>query len=393
MQASDTTKYFIHANLKADGIVERSDVVGAIYGQTEGLLGDDLDLRDLQKSDKISRMEVKVESENGTSYGTVTIGSSLDRVETSVLAASLETIERIGPCEAMVEIELVEDVRTTKRKEIVERAKYIHREMFDGTAMGTDEILDEVRKGVRKGEITEYKGMPAGPNVEESDAVLIVEGRADVLNLLKYGVKNAVGVEGTDVPDAVAGLAEDKTVTAFLDSDRGGDLILKELEQVADIDYVAHPPDGKCVEDLSGEEIGVALRDKQPHGVELPDTTGDDLADEAGDEAEKEEAEEANGTDKLRDGLRSVEGTDEVLLLDGEREEVERVPGDEMGDRLEQIKNTNGEVRSIVLGSEVTQRALDIASSQGVETVVGTGVGQVVKKPLDVNVVTRSELP
>lgn len=393
MQASDTTKYFIHANLKADGIVERSDVVGAIYGQTEGLLGDDLDLRDLQKSDKISRMEVKVESENGTSYGTVTIGSSLDRVETSVLAASLETIERIGPCEAMVEIELVEDVRTTKRKEIVERAKYIHREMFDGTAMGTDEILDEVRKGVRKGEITEYKGMPAGPNVEESDAVLIVEGRADVLNLLKYGVKNAVGVEGTDVPDAVAGLAEDKTVTAFLDSDRGGDLILKELEQVADIDYVAHPPDGKCVEDLSGEEIGVALRDKQPHGVELPDTTGDDLADEAGDEAEKEDAEEANGTDKLRDGLRSVEGTDEVLLLDGEREEVERVPGDEMGDRLEQIKNTNGEVRSIVLGSEVTQRALDIASSQGVETVVGTGVGQVVKKPLDVNVVTRSELP
>ncbi|MDZ7689395.1 MAG: DNA primase DnaG [Halobacteriales archaeon] len=384
MQASDTTKYFIHANLKADGVVERSDVVGAIYGQTEGLLGDDLDLRDLQQSDKISRMEVKVESENGSSYGTVTIGSSLDRVETSVLAASLETIERIGPCEAAVEIELVEDVRTTKRKEIVERAKYIHREMFDGTSMGTEEMLDEVRKGIRKGEITEYAGMPAGPNVRGSDAVLLVEGRADVLNLLKHGVKNAVGVEGTDVPDEIAELADEKTVTAFLDSDRGGDLILKELEQVADIDYVAHPPDGKCVEDLSGEEINEALRNKHPYGVE-----GDVIVDEENDGAETEEDADTD-VESLRDSLRSVAGTDEALLLDGDRVEVTRVPSNEIDDEL---RERNGEVRSVVLGGEVTQSALDVASSQGVETVVGTEMGHVAKKPLDVNVVTEPELP
>ncbi len=387
MKVSDTTKYFIHANLKTDGVVERSDVVGAIYGQTEGLLGDDLDLRDLQQSDKISRMEVNVESENGSSYGTVTIGSSLDRVETSVLAASLETIERIGPCEATVEIDLVEDVRTTKRKEIVERAKYIHREMFAGDSMGTDEMLDQVRKDVRKGEITEYAGLPAGPNVEESDAVLVVEGRADVLNLLKHGVKNAVGVEGTDVPDAVAELADERTVTAFLDSDRGGDLILRELEQVADVDYVAHPPDGKCVEDLSGDEINEALRDKHPHGhgLEVTEVDEEEKEDEA---AEEQEAEEA--TESLRERLRSVEGTDEAVLLDEDREEVARVAGEDLdGELLER----NGDVRSVVLDGEISQRTLDIASSKGVETVVGSERGHIAKKPLDVNVVTESELP
>ena len=387
MKASDTTKYFIHANLKADGVVERSDVVGAIYGQTEGLLGDELDLRDLQQSDKISRMEVDVESENGSSYGTVTIGSSLDRVETSVLAASLETIERIGPCEANVEIELVEDVRTTKRKEIVERAKYIHREMFDGTSMGTEEMLEDVRKGVRKGEITEYAGLPAGPNVEDSDAVLVVEGRADVLNLLKHGVKNAVGVEGTDVPDAVGELAEEKTVTAFLDSDRGGDLILRELEQVADIDYVAHPPEGKCVEDLSGDEINEALRNKHPFGVGKEEAEDEKTEDK---EVENREAETEDESDSLKHRLRSVEGTDEALLLNGDNEEMIRVAGEEVD---EELRSRNGEVRGVVIGGEITQSALDIASSQGVETVVGSEMGHVAKKPLDVNVVTEPELP
>jgi DNA primase len=384
LQASDTTKYYIHANLRADGVVERSDVVGAIYGQTEGLLGEDLDLRDLQDSDKISRMDVDVESENGSSRGTVTIGSSLDSVETSVLAASLETIERIGPCEATVEIELVEDVRTTKRKEIVERAKYIHREMFDGAAMGTDEMLGEVRRGVRKGEITEYAGLPAGPNIEDSDAVLIVEGRADVLNLLKYGVKNAIGVEGTDVPDAVAELTDDRTVTAFLDSDRGGDLILKELGQVADIDYVAHPPDGKCVEDLSGEEINEALRDKTPFGS---DPTGEGVAEEVAGDTATEEGKKGDAS--LAEKFRNT-GSDEAVLLNADREEVERVDPEEFGEAL---RERNGEVESVVVGSEIDQRSLDAASEGGVETVVGAELGPVVKKPLDINVVTETELP
>jgi DNA primase len=258
----DTSKYLIHADIAADGVVERSDVVGAIFGQTEGLLGDDLDLRDLQQSSKVGRIDVQVDSENGQSHGTVTIASSLDKVETAILAASLETITRVGPCRATIEVDDIEDVRAAKRRDVVERAKQLLTESFDDSVMDSREILDEVREAVRVEDITEYAGLPAGPHVTDSDAIIVVEGRADVLTLLKYGIKNAIAVEGTNVPDAVAELTAERTVTAFLDGDRGGELILRELAQVGDVDHVAFAPTGKSVEDLARHEVMSALRDK-----------------------------------------------------------------------------------------------------------------------------------
>lgn len=260
----DTAKYVIHADITADGVVERSDVVGAVFGQTEGLLGDDLDLRDLQQSSKLGRIDVDVDSQNGQSFGTVTIASSLDKVETSILAAALETISRVGPCRASVSVATIEDVRAAKRRTVVDRAKELLSESFDEDVMTSREILEEVRQSVRVEDIVEYEGVPAGPRVEDSDAIVVVEGRSDVLNLLRYGVKNAIAVEGTNVPDAVAELTQNRTVTAFLDSDRGGDLIRKELAQVGDIDYVAFAPSGKSVEDLSRHEVMSALRSKRP---------------------------------------------------------------------------------------------------------------------------------
>jgi len=259
---NDTTKYLIHAEVTADGVVERSDVVGAIFGQTEGLLGDELDLRDLQQSSKVGRINVEIGSERGTSTGEVTIETSLDKVATATLAAALETITRVGPCRASCEVTGIEDVRAAKRREVVDRAKELLRDSFDDSVMTSEEILSEVRQHVRVEDITEYEGLPAGPNVADSDAIVVVEGRSDVLTLLRYGIKNAVAVEGTNVPDAVADLTQDRTVTAFLDSDRGGDLILRELDQVGDIDYVAVAPEGKSVEDLSHHEVFEALRGK-----------------------------------------------------------------------------------------------------------------------------------
>ncbi|MEF8757463.1 MAG: DNA primase DnaG [Halobacteriales archaeon] len=262
---NDTTKYLIHAEVTADGVVERSDVVGAIFGQTEGLLGDELDLRDLQESSKVGRIDVEVASESGTSVGEVTIATSLDKVETATLAASLETITRIGPCRSNVEVTNIEDVRAAKRRAVVERATELLMTSFDDTVMSSEEILAKVREKVRVEEITEYEGVPAGPNVGESDAIVVVEGRADVLQLLRYGIKNAIGVEGTNVPDPVAELSQTRTTTAFLDGDRGGDLILRELAQVGDVDYVAVAPDSKSVEDLSHHEVFTALREKVPY--------------------------------------------------------------------------------------------------------------------------------
>jgi DNA primase len=257
----DSAKYLIHADIKASGVVERSDVVGAIFGQTEGLLGDELDLRDLQESSKVGRIDVQIESQAGRSYGAVTIASGLDRVETAVLAAALETIDRIGPCRAEFEVIELEDARAAKRREVVKRATDLLAE-FEETTLSSRELVEEVRQNVRVEDITDFEGLPAGPRVAESDAIVVVEGRADVLQLLKYGVKNAIAVEGTDVPDAVAQLTQERTVTAFLDGDRGGDLILKELSQVGDVDHVAFAPAGKSVEDLSREEVLSALRKK-----------------------------------------------------------------------------------------------------------------------------------
>ncbi|MFB6157579.1 MAG: DNA primase DnaG [Haloferacaceae archaeon] len=258
----DTSKYLIHAAVTADGVVERSDVVGAIFGQTEGLLGEELDLRDLQQSSKVGRIDVEISSERGQSFGEVTIASSLDRVQTAILAASLETITRVGPCRARVEVTDIEDVREAKRREVVERAKELLAESFDDGVMTSGDILEEVRESVRVEEITEYEGLPAGPRVPDSDALIVVEGRADVLTLLGCGIKHAVAVEGTDVPDAVADLTAERTVTAFLDGDRGGELVLRELAQVGDVDHVAFAPEGRSVEDLDRSEVMTALREK-----------------------------------------------------------------------------------------------------------------------------------
>ena len=292
----DTEKYLIHAAITADGVVERSDVVGAIFGQTEGLLGDDLDLRDLQQSSKVGRIDVEIDSQNGQSFGTVTIASTLDRVKTAILAASLETIARVGPCRATVEVTDIEDVREAKRREVVERAKELLSESFDESVMSSTEILDEVKESVRIEDISEYEGLPAGPRVGDSDAVVVVEGRADVLTLLRYGIKNAIGVEGTNVPSTVADLTQERTTTAFLDGDRGGRLILRELAQVGDVDHVAFAPEGRSVEDLERHEVFAALRGKDPIGAVEVDPSESPDADDADGGAEGEPPDPLTGS-------------------------------------------------------------------------------------------------
>ncbi|EQD44761.1 TOPRIM domain protein, partial [mine drainage metagenome] len=262
----NATKYMIRARISADGVIEKPDVVGAVFGQTEGLLGDELDLRDLQKSGRVGRIEVEIDSKKGKSEGEVLIPSSLDQVETAILASGLETVDRIGPCKARIEVVTVEDVRTAKRARIVDRAKGIlNKMMTESKDVGAD-LADEVRKSVQVEEITSYgrERLPAGPNVDASDAIIVVEGRSDVLNLLSCGIKNVIAVEGTSVPETVRELSRGKTVTAFTDGDRSGELILREMLQTMDVDFVARAPRGTEVEDLTQKQIMKCLRNKIP---------------------------------------------------------------------------------------------------------------------------------
>lgn len=435
MTLNDTAKYLIHADIAVDGVVERSDVVGAIFGQTEGLLGDDLDIHDLQQSSKVGRIDVEVTSQGGRSAGEVTVATSMDKVETAVLGAALETIERIGPCRATVEVSRIEDVRAAARREVVDRARDLLSTAFDDTVMSSDELLESVRESVRVEDVTEYEGYPAGPRVAEGDAIIVVEGRSDVLQLLKYGIKNAIAVEGTNVPEAVADLTRERTATAFLDGDRGGELIMKELEQVAEIDAVAFAPPGRSVEDLSREEVFAALREKvpyaavsdanaprqfvaatdgsaipapdaassetrEPSGAGSPDASDPDpnpaaaasdaeLTTEADSTAEPEADPDEPRT--LHGHVQAVidEETGTVRLLDDAFHEVASAPASEA---FEAIAEADEPPYAVVIDGPLSQRVLDVAAQRGVEQVIARERGQFTKRPTSVRIRTADEL-
>ncbi|MFA6073309.1 MAG: DNA primase DnaG [Candidatus Woesearchaeota archaeon] len=262
--AQVAAKYIIHAKINIDGIVDRPDVIGAIFGQTEGLLGADLELRELQKSGRIGRIEVNVDTKQGKTAGEIIIPSSLDKAETSIVAAAIEIIQRIGPCNSKILVSNIEDIRISKRQTVIERAKELLRDLMDNSMPDSQELSDEVASSVRMMEIVDYgkDKLASGPAVNDSDEVIVVEGRADVLNLLKHGFKNAIAMNGTSVPESIIELSKKKVITVFVDGDRGGLLIIQELLAVAEIDYVTRAPDGKEVEELAKKEIHKAIRSK-----------------------------------------------------------------------------------------------------------------------------------
>src|SRR3989344_308420 len=259
-----SSKYIIHASIFIDGVVDRPDVIGAIFGQTEGLLGADLELRELQRSGRIGRIEVNVDTKSGKTQGAIIIPSSLDKAETSIVGAALEIIQRIGPCNAKIKVTNIEDVRVSKRNFVVERAKELLRNLMDNTMPDSQEIAEEVAHSVRVMEIVEYgkDRLPAGPGIDDSEEVIIVEGRADVLNLLKNGFKNVIALNGMSCPQTVLDLSQKKEMVLFVDGDRGGNLIIRDMMAMAEIDYVTRAPDGKEVEELAKKEIHKAIRSK-----------------------------------------------------------------------------------------------------------------------------------
>ncbi len=255
-------KYIIHSTITIDGVVDRPDVIGAIFGQTEGLLGNDLELRELQRSGRIGRIEVNTNTTGGRTTGEIIIPSSLDKTETAIVGAAMEIIQRIGPCNSKIHVDKIEDVRTSKRQFVIDRAKELLRELTEDTLPDSQELADEVAQSVRMMEVSEYgpDRLAAGPAIDESEEVVIVEGRADVLNLLKHGFKNAIAMNGTSCPQTIKDLSHKKSITVFVDGDRGGDLIIRELLGVADIDFVCKAPDGKEVEEITKKEIHKSLR-------------------------------------------------------------------------------------------------------------------------------------
>lgn len=399
-----TTKYLIQAKLEADGIVEKPDVVGAIFGQTEGLLGDELDLRDLQKGGRIGRIEVEVSSKRGRSEGTISIPSSLDQVETAILASSLETIDRVGPCKARIAIKTVEDVRLTKRQKIVERAKQILSKLVEESKTTGVDLTKSVRSAVQVEEVISFgqDKLSAGPNVPDSDAIIVVEGRSDVLNLLKSGVKNAIAAEGTNIPKTIQDLSKERVLTAFVDGDRGGDLILRELLQVAEVDFIAKAPRGREVEELTQKQIMKGLRNKIPaeQYVEMYGLTGIEKKAEGRPPAAPPAREAPRGAparperkltprlERFRDMLISLSGSSKARILDNEDHVTTEIP---VRDLVDSLRTSDKAYSAVVFDGIITQRILDIAGDKGIKAIVGSKLGNVTKQPTSIEVWTRKD--
>ena len=369
--APTSIKYIIKARIKANGIVEKPDVIGAVFGQTEGLLGPELDLRELQKTGRIGRIEVNIKSSQGKSEGEIIIPSSLDSAETALIAATLETIERIGPCDATIELESVEDARAIKRQYAIDRAKDILRNYMSKGIPDLSEISEKIKEEVKSYEITNYKGLPCGPNIMDSDEIIIVEGRADVINLLKHGIKNAIAVGGTSIPDIIVNLTKEKITTLFVDGDRGGKLIAKEILQKADVDYIATAPEGKEVEELSKKEIYKSLRDKItaeqfrleekiPKGVKVERTSSRERR-QSGVRLRPEQR------DFFINALEDLVGTRAACIFDENGDLLGKVPTKELENTLKTIENPH----TIIFDGKIDRKLAMLAKQKGVKFLVG----------------------
>ncbi|HTT16663.1 MAG TPA: DNA primase DnaG [Thermoplasmata archaeon] len=428
----NAAKYQIRARITAEGVIDKPDVVGAVFGQTEGLLGDELDLRDLQKSGRIGRIEVEIDSRKGKSEGEVIIPSSLDQVETAIVASGLETVDRIGPCRAKIEVVSVEDIRISKRQKVVERAKVIlGRLQEDSKGVGID-LTEAVRAAVQVEEITTYgpEHLPAGPNIDQADALIVVEGRSDVLNLLRCGIKNVIAVEGTSVPQTVKDLSRGKTVTVFTDGDRAGELILREMLQTMDIDFVARAPRGSEVEELTQKQLLKCLRNKIPinqylemSGFESTGATREprDERPESSGRPERRDDREGPGGGRRDDRdrapsrpppmpalaaappsipmtpelghyfelLNGVENASRCLFVGDDDAVVGEAPVKEMIEAIGQLATP---AKAVVFDGIVSQRLLDAVQEKGIGTVVGTRLGPIGKFPDQVKIYTRADL-
>jgi len=406
-------KYVVRAKIEVAGVVEKPDIIGAIFGQTEGLFSPEYDLRELQDKGRIGRITVEVKQSDSKTVGEIIIPSNLDKVETALIAALIETVDRVGPYTTKIKVVEIIDLRQEKLKKVIERAKEILRDIMQEKAVDIKEVLAQISEAVKVGEIIEYgpERLPAGPEVETSDTLIIVEGRADVINLLKYGYKNVIAVEGAkgEIPKTLINLANNKKkVLVFVDGDRVGAMIAKNLANVIRIDAVARAPSGREVEELTGKEIQKALKNAVPLQTFLQSLAAEitpakaTTAETGVTEATTIQVPETEAIpktvevletymipNKVLDVINSLKGTLEALLYDENWSEVDKIP---VKDLVDYILTTEKSVYAIVMDGVATPRLIDAAAVKNVKFILCYRVATITKKPADLIILTFDEL-
>ncbi|AHC50597.1 DNA primase [Sulfolobus acidocaldarius SUSAZ] len=409
-------KYNIVFKFNVEGIVDKPDVIGAIFGQTENLFGDDFDLRELQDKGRLGRISVDLSTSKGRSEGTIIIPSNLDKVETALVAAMIENVDKVGPYNAEFKLIDIVDIREEKIKKIIGRAKEILGSWSREKTLDIREVINEITSSVKTGELTEYgpERLPAGPDVDKDPELIIVEGRADVINLLRYGYKNVIAVEGATgkIPQTLVDLTKQKkAVIAFLDGDHGGDLILKELlSSNIKLDYVARAPTGKEVEELTGKEIAKSLSNmltiaqyikkqqeaqqaiKQALATETTTTAVTTTSTQIQVEVKPEEKKEIQITvpAQIIEEIKKLPGTLEGILLDENWNIIEKIQVRDIVQKLENISADS--IRYIVFDGVITQRLVDLASAKNIKMLIGARIGGINRRPKELELLSFNDI-
>lgn len=396
-------KYLIRARIVVDGVVEKHDIIGALFGQTEGLLGSEFDLRILQDKGRVGRIIVNTKTQGNKTIGEIFIPSNLDRIETALLAAMIETVDRVGPYDAEVKVQDIQDLRLEKIKMIVERTVEILRVWGKEKTPDLKEVIKNIQEYLKAPEPVSYgpEGLPAGPDVEKNDVVIVVEGRADVINLLRYGYTNVIALGGARrVPETIKNLASRKKIILLVDGDHGGDLIIKEVLRTIKVDYVARAPPDREVEDLTGKELEEALNNAKPVFEYLEEAlkTGEKDVQELIQVQKKlhkipvevREAETIQIPSSVLTTAKGLQGTLESILYSQDWSEVKKIPVRDLVNELESIEP--GRVYAVLMDGIVTQRLIDTALSKNVKLLIAARIGKIQVKPPELIILTYNEL-
>ena len=365
MPYTGIVKYHVKLSFEVDGLVERADIIGAVFGQTEGLLGPEMNLNELQRVSKIGRIEVDISSTENTTAGNALLPMSTDIDTCALIAAAIESIDKVGPFDCKFKLNAIDDVRASKKEDIVKRAKEIKQKWSTKSVSEGDTMLKDVQEGF-SGKITTYgpNKLPCSTGVFDSPWIILVEGRADILNLLRAGYDNALAIEGAKIDESIKDFcATKKKVVAFLDGDRAGGFILKELKSVVNIDVELRADSGVEVEELTPQRIADILID-----------TADDMKKETLESVEVSEADKplAMVAGKVYPDLNE---TLESIGLDSSGEQLFKVPISELVDKL----SVQTGIKYLILDGIITKRLLDSAKQADIEYIIGHRIANLPK--------------
>lgn len=400
MPNTGIVKYHVKLKFEVDGIVEKADIIGAIFGQTEGLLGPEMNLNELQKVSKVGRIEVNVDTKSNTTKGDALLPMSTDISTAALISAAIESIDKVGPFQGKFLLVGIDDIRAIKKKVIVDRAKKIIQEWATKTISEGEEMLRDVYDASKPGKLTTFgkAQLACGTGVFESPYIILVEGRADVINLLRAGFDNSIAIEGAKIDETITNLTSGKKVIAFLDGDRAADLILKELQGLVKIDKVFRAPTGKEVEECTPLEISEILKDvaettseqleapvqQQQKSVRKPRAYGNNNSASAYQEvshSNTNNGEKVNDDPQITSAVKEVypqiNETLEALILDNSMQVLLKVPVSEIIKRLDSLEGA----RFLVMDGIITQRLIDAAYRAGIEYVVGHRMAELKKSP------------